>query len=75
MGVTRSGYHAWEQRLPSLHAQADARLQIELCACHAAHRGRYGAPRLHAELRAHGHRHSRKRIARLLRHAGFTTED
>ena len=42
-----------------------------ITALHAAHRGRYGAPRIHAELRAGGQRHSRKRIARLLRHAGL----
>ncbi|WP_170191837.1 IS3 family transposase [Saccharothrix syringae] len=30
----------------------------------------YGAPRVHAELRARGQRHSRKRVARLLRQAG-----
>jgi transposase InsO family protein len=32
--------------------------------------GTYGAPRVHAELRAQGRRHSRKRIARLMRQAG-----
>ena len=34
-------------------------------------RGRCGAPRNHAELRRKGHRHSRKRIARLMRQAGL----
>lgn len=32
--------------------------------------GTYGAPRVHAELRGQGRRHSRKRIARLMRRAG-----
>ena len=32
--------------------------------------GTYGTPRVHAELRNRGHRHSRKRVARLLRAAG-----
>lgn len=69
LNVTRAGYHAWVQRPPSVRAQADAALQAEICAIHTAHRGRYGAPRLHAELRARGQRHGRKRIARLLRQA------
>jgi transposase InsO family protein len=69
--VTRSGYHAWEQRAPSERARTDAQLQASIVTIHAAHRGRYGATRIHAELRAQGQRHSRKRIARLLRHAGL----
>jgi len=34
-------------------------------------RGCYGAPRIHAELRRQGRRHSRKRVARLMRQAGI----
>ena len=71
LDVTRAGYHAWVQRPPSGRAQTDAALQTEIRAIHAAHRGRYGAPRIHAELQARGQRHGRKRIARLLRHAGL----
>jgi putative transposase len=38
---------------------------------HEDSKGRYGAPRIHADLRAQGHRHSRKRIAWLMRAAGL----
>lgn len=69
--VTRAGYHAWQRRGPSARAQADAQLQTQITAIHAAHRSRYGVPRIHAELRARGQRHGRKRIARLLRRAGL----
>ena len=71
LDVPRAGYHAWVRRAPSAHAQADAVLRADIVAIHAAHRGRYGAPRIHAELRARGQHHGRKRIARLLRHAGL----
>jgi transposase InsO family protein len=37
----------------------------------AGTRGRYGAPRVHAVLRAQGRRHSRKRVARLMRAEGL----
>ena len=37
---------------------------------HTASRATYGAPRIHAELRAQGERCSRKRVARLMRLAG-----
>ena len=38
---------------------------------HATSRATYGVPRVHAELRAGGKRHGRKRIARLMREAGL----
>jgi len=37
---------------------------------HQESKRRYGAPRIHAELRHRGRRHGRKRIARLMRAAG-----
>ncbi|WP_410676999.1 DDE-type integrase/transposase/recombinase [Amycolatopsis sp. cmx-4-68] len=42
----------------------------EIVAIHDESNGTYGTPRLHAALRARGRRHSRKRVARLLRAAG-----
>jgi putative transposase len=65
--VSRAGFYAWQARRPSAHAQADARLGLEIAAVHAASRQRYGSPRVHAELRDRGHRTSRKRVARLMR--------
>jgi transposase InsO family protein len=45
--------------------------RIDIAAIHARSRQTYGAPRVHAELRICGQRHSRKRIARLMRRAGI----
>ena len=50
-------------RTPELTAQIKAE--------HKRSKGRYGAPRIHAELRRQGRRHSRKRVARLMRQAGL----
>ena len=71
-GVSRAGYHAWAGRPPSAHAEADAALLERIRAVHAASRETHGAPRVHAQLRAGGERHGRKRIARLTRGAGTT---
>jgi transposase InsO family protein len=56
---------------PSDHDQQDAQLAAEIEAVHEESRGRYGAPRVHAELRRRGRRHGRKRVARLMRQAGI----
>jgi transposase InsO family protein len=44
---------------------------MRITAEHKRSRGRYGAPRIHAGLRRQGRRHSRKRVARLMRRAGL----
>jgi transposase InsO family protein len=56
---------------PSRRARDDAGLTGQIRAVHDESKGRYGAPRVHAELRRRGRRHSRKRIARLMRQAGI----
>jgi putative transposase len=71
LGVSKAGYYAWLRRPASAHAQADAVLLKRVRTVHATSRETYGAPRVHAELRAGGEAHSRKRIARLMREAGL----
>jgi putative transposase len=71
LGVSSSGYYAWAQRRPSRRAQRDAGLVADIRAAHAASRGTYGAPRVHAELAAKGIRVGRKRVARLMSQAGL----
>jgi putative transposase len=71
LGVSEAGYHAWRCRPPSARATSDAALLKRARTIHAISRGTYGAPRVHAELRAGGERHGRKRIARLMREAGI----
>jgi len=72
LGVSEAGYHAWRGRPPSAHTLADAVLLKRVRTVHASSRETYGAPRVHAELRAGGQCHGRKRIARLMRAAGLT---
>jgi len=71
LGVSKAGYYAWRNRLPSAHAQADVALLKRVRTIHASSRETYGAPRVHAELRADGKKHGRKRVARLMRAAGL----
>lgn len=71
LGVSPSGYYAWSRRPSSQHAQSDAALLARIRAIYERSRGTYGAPRIHAELRASGDLVSRKRVARLMREAGL----
>ena len=70
LGVSASGYYAWQGRTPSARAESDAALVGRIREIHAASRGTYGAPRIHAELATQGLPVSRKRVARLMRAAG-----
>jgi transposase InsO family protein len=69
--VSRSAYYAARGGSQSGRAAADAELAGQVRAVHGASKGRYGAPRVHAQLRAQGRRHSRKRVARLMRQSGL----
>jgi putative transposase len=72
LGVSRSGFHAFERREPSRRARQDASLIGLIGSIHGESRKTYGSPRVHAELRLeHGIRVGRKRVERLMRNAGL----
>src|SRR5438046_4413303 len=71
LSVSPSGYYAWRSRPASPRKIANRALLVDIQRVHAQHRERYGAPRIHAELRAEGHGVSRKRVARLMRQHGI----
>lgn len=56
LGVSRSGFYAWQDRSVSEREKADAKLAVEIAAVHKQSRGTYGSPRIHAELRENGTR-------------------
>lgn len=68
--VNRSAYYAWAKRPPSRRELEDRELTRQIKEIHAANRGVYGTPRIHAELRmVHSMKVSTKRVARLMREA------
>jgi transposase InsO family protein len=68
--VSRAAFYA-HLAGPTQRERADAELTGQIQAVHQESNGRYGAPRIHAELRRRGRRHGRKRVARLMRTAGI----
>ena len=71
LGVSKAGSYAWRHRPSWAQARADEVLLARIKTVSLSSRQTDGAPRVHAELRAAGERHGRKRIARLMRVAGL----
>jgi putative transposase len=69
LGVARSWFHDWQagDQARAAKAGAEADLVGQIRDIFQDSGGRYGAPRVHAELRARGVRIARKRVARLMR--------
>ena len=69
LGVSRSGYYAWQARLagpPSPRAAAEQELLEQIRQIHTRF-ACYGSPRVHRELRGRRVRVGRHRVARLMR--------
>jgi transposase InsO family protein len=71
LDVSRSAYNAWRSGCSHRPRPGNVALQVHIRAIHRRHRGRYGAPRVTAELRAQGLPVNRKRVARLMQEAGL----
>jgi putative transposase len=72
LGVSRSGFHAWQSRPPSARSLEDERLTERIRQIHKDNRQVYGSPRIHAELvLAGGEKIGRKRVERLMRQAAI----
>jgi putative transposase len=68
LDVSPAGYYAWRSRPESQRSSANRDLVDEIKRVHRDVGGRYGSPRIHAELKAQGRGVSRGRIERLMRH-------
>ena len=71
LGVSPAGYYAWRARAESQRSAANRELVDDIKRVHRDTNGRYGSPRVHAELRAQGRGASRGRIERLMRRHGI----
>jgi putative transposase len=69
--VSRSGYYQWQRHEPGPRAQANRRLGEQIGQVFAAHKGRYGSPRVTRALRGSGVRCGENRVARLMRALGW----
>ena len=70
LGLSTAGYYAWRSRPESKRAAEDRALLGDIRQAHEGSGGRYGSPRVHAALRAHGRQVGRGRVERLMRRHG-----
>lgn len=73
LDVPTSTYYGWldQQRRPAQRHHRDAALGERIEAIHDRSGGTYGSPRVHAQLAREGIHVGRKRVERLMRHAGL----
>ena len=69
--VSRSAYYVFAAHTPSLRELSDAELGKRIEEIHQDSRRTYGAPRVHAELKAEDIVCGRKRVARIMRTKGL----
>jgi transposase InsO family protein len=69
--VSESGYYAWAARPDSATEQRRQRLVGAIEEIHAEVKGRYGSPRMTAELNARGYECSENTVAELMREHGI----
>jgi putative transposase len=69
--VTRSGYYAWLKGQETPREAANRALMTQIGRIHQEKRGRYGSPRMTAQLRQEGHGCNHKRVERLMRQHGL----
>lgn len=70
--VSTAGFYAWQRRPPSARVLDDDALTKRICDVHAASRGTYGSPRVHAALKRTGETVGRRRVERLMRQEGIS---
>ena len=71
LGVSPAWFYKWRHGDASAQHARRARLGIEVARLFAEHKGRYGAPRITAELREAGERVSENTVAQLMREQGL----
>ena len=69
--MSESGYYAWVSRSPSQAEQRRDRLVAAIQQVHAELKGRYGSPRMTAELNARGYDCTENTVAHLMRTHGI----
>ena len=69
--VSRSGYYKWLNKAKSKNQLFNEELKLKIAEIYWQHKGRYGSPRIHKQLRKEGYAINIKRVTRLMRIMGL----
>ena len=69
--VSRSGYYYWLTQRPTKRATENKAITQLISSLFTASKGRYGSPKITADLKAQGVKVSRPRVARLMKQANL----
>ena len=69
LSVSVGGFYAWAKRPPSAREREDGELSKHITNIYQQYQGRYGSPRIHAQLRDEGVYIGYKRVVRLMKQA------
>lgn len=69
LSVSAGGFYAWRKGPPSAREREDGTITEQIVNISHQHQGRYGSPRIHAQLRDEGISLGRKRVVRLMKQA------
>jgi len=72
--VSSSGYYGWLKRTESPRSKKTHALLNKIIAIHEESVGRYGAPRIHAELQAQGESVGKNTVAKLMKSSGIQSK-
>jgi len=72
--VSKAGFYAWCDRVPSKRSQDDARFLASIRTIHATSRQTYGSPRVFKQLQRDGITVGKKRVARLMKAHGIVVK-
>ena len=73
LGVSQSWFCKWKGRAPGPRAQRRDRLKAEVARLFGVHEGKYGSPRITADLKDEGWRVSENTVAGLMRELGLAS--
>ena len=69
LSVSIGGFYAWMKRPPCAREREDGNITQQIVKIYYQHKGRYGSPRIHEQLRDEGIHVGRKRVVRLMKQA------
>jgi transposase InsO family protein len=72
--VSRSGYYDWIERVPSERHERRRQLLVQIERAHRQSKGRYGSPRVWAQLNAQGVKVCENTVAKAMQRAGIRSK-